>query len=104
MAYAIIRTGGKQYKVTTGDVLDVEKLDVDGDTTTFSDVLLVSNGSGLKAGNPMVEGASVEAEVVEPIRKAKKVIAYKFKRRKGYHRTVGHRRQLTRVRISAING
>jgi len=104
MAYAIIRTGGKQYRVTEGDVLDVEKLNLDGDRTVFTDVLLLNDGDGTKAGNPLIEGATVEAEVLQPLRKAKKVIAYKFKRRQGYHRTVGHRRQLTRVRIASING
>ncbi len=104
MSYAIIRTGGKQYRVSEGDILDVEKINVEGDSATFTDVLLVSDAAGIRTGSPMVAGATVQATVVEPIRKAKKVIAYKFKRRKGYHRTVGHRRQLTRVKISAIVG
>ena len=102
MAYAIIRTGGKQYRVSEGDVLDVEKLDVENGSTTFSDVLLISTAAGVTTGAPAISGATVTAEVIDQL-KAKKVIAYKFKRRKGYHRTVGHRRCLTRVKISAIN-
>ena len=104
MAYAIIKTGGKQYRVAAGDVLDVEKLDsAAGDKTTFSEVLLVSNGSSVSIGAPFVAGATVEAEVVDQHR-GEKVVAYKFKRRKGYHRTVGHRQSLTRLKITGING
>ena len=102
MAYAIIQTGGKQYRVAEGDILDVEKLDVEAGTETkFEDVLFVSNGSNVTIGAPLVKGAAVTAEVVEQT-KGEKVIAYKFKRRKGYHRTVGHRRQLTRLKIKSI--
>ena len=104
MAYAIIKTGGKQYKVSEGDQLDVEKLDLAvGDTTTFDQILAVSADSGLKMGDPVVDGASVTAEVVEQHR-APKVIAFKFKRRKGFHKTKGHRRQLTRLEIKGIQG
>jgi large subunit ribosomal protein L21 len=97
MAYAIIKTGGKQYKVSEGDVIDVEKLDSEiGSETTFSDVLLHSDGKKFTFGS-----GSVVAEVVAA-KKAPKVIAYKYKRRKGYHRTVGHRRQLTQLKIKSI--
>jgi len=103
MSYAIIQTGGKQYRVSEGDVLSVEKLDVEaGKETTFSDVLLVANGDKIEIGAPLVSGASVKAEVVEQY-KDDKVIAFKFKRRKGYHRTVGHRRQLTELKITKIS-
>jgi large subunit ribosomal protein L21 len=103
MSYAIIQTGGKQYRVSEGDVLSVEKLDVEtGKETTFSDVLLVVNGDKVNLGTPLVSGASVKAEVVEQY-KDDKVIAFKFKRRKGYHRTVGHRRQLTELKITKIS-
>jgi large subunit ribosomal protein L21 len=103
MSYAIIQTGGKQYRVSEGDVLSVEKLDVEaGKETTFSDVLLVVNGDKVNFGTPLVSGASVKAEVVEQY-KDDKVIAFKFKRRKGYHRTVGHRRQLTELKITKIS-
>jgi large subunit ribosomal protein L21 len=102
MSYAIIQTGGKQYRVSEGDVLSVEKLDVEaGKETTFSDVLLVVNGDKINLGTPLVSGASVKAEVVDQY-KDDKVIAFKFKRRKGYHRTVGHRRQLTELKITKI--
>ena len=102
MAYAILKAGGKQYKVAEGDIIDVEKLDVEaGQETTFSEVLLHGDGDKLTHGSPLVSGASVIAEVVEQ-RKAPKVIAFKYRRRKGYHRTVGHRQKLTRVRIKSI--
>jgi large subunit ribosomal protein L21 len=103
MSYAIIQTGGKQYRVSEGDVLSVEKLDAEaGKETTFNDVLLVVNGDKINLGAPLVSGASVKAEVVDQY-KDDKVIAFKFKRRKGYHRTVGHRRQLTKLKITKIS-
>jgi large subunit ribosomal protein L21 len=102
MAYAVIQTGGKQYRVAEGDLIEVEKLDVEaGAEARFEQVLLVSNGSSLSIGAPLVSGAAVTAEVVEQT-KAPKVVAFKYKRRKGYHRTVGHRRQLTRLKIKTI--
>lgn len=101
MAYAIVKTGGKQYRVAVGDVIDVEKLDVESGSDTNLDVLLVSNGTALHVGTPTVAGAVVTAEVVDQ-HKGDKVIAFKYKRRKGYHRTVGHRRQLTRLQIKTI--
>ena len=104
MAYAVIKTGGKQYRVSVGELLDVEKLDVaEGAPVTFSEVLAVGEGEGLRVGAPFVSGASVEAKVVNQF-KAPKVIAYKFKRRKGYSRKKGHRQRLTKVEITAING
>jgi large subunit ribosomal protein L21 len=103
MSYAIIQTGGKQYRVSEGDVLSVEKLHAEaGKETTFSDVLLVVNGDKVNLGAPLISGASVKAEVVEQY-KDDKVIAFKFRRRKGYHRTVGHRRQLTKLKITKIS-
>lgn len=102
MAYAIIKTGGKQYRVAEGDVIEVEKLDAEaGSEATFSDILFYSHEGAIKAGAEALSGASVVAEVVAQF-KAPKVIAYKYKRRKGYHRTVGHRRKLTRLRIKTI--
>lgn len=102
MAYAVIQTGGKQYRVAEGDVLDVEKLDVEaGAEAKFDEVLLVSDGTKVSVGAPHVKGAAVTAEVLDQ-HKADKVIAFKYKRRKGYHRTVGHRRQLTRLKIKSI--
>jgi large subunit ribosomal protein L21 len=103
MAYAIIKTGGRQYRVAEGDTIDVDLLDVDaGKTATFGDVLMFADGKNLTHGDPLISGAKVTAEVVEQ-RKDKKVIAFKYRRRKGYHRTVGHRRKLTRVKIKSIN-
>ena len=103
MSYAVIRTGSKQYRVSVSDVLDVDRIQGEpGTVTTFSDVLLVGEGSGVKVGGAL-SGASVVAEVVEQLR-GPKGIAYKYKRRKGYHRTVGFRRELTRVFIKEING
>lgn len=101
MAYAIFKTGGKQYRVAAGDVIDVEKLNAEaGSEATFSEVLLVASGTDIKAGDALA-GATVVAEVIDQI-KAPKVIAFKYRRRKGYHRTVGHRRKLTRLKIKSI--
>ncbi|MCB1230675.1 MAG: 50S ribosomal protein L21 [Verrucomicrobiae bacterium] len=102
MAYAIFKTGGKQYRVSEGDKIAVEKLDAKvGDEVTFSDVLLKGEGENVTVGAPFIDGAAVTAEVVDQAR-AKKVIAFKFKRRKGYHKTKGHRRQITKLQIKSI--
>jgi len=104
MTYAIIKTGGRQYRVAEGDTVDVDLLDVDaGKTATFGEVLMFADGKHVTHGDPLISGAKVTAEIVEQ-RKDKKVIAFKYKRRKGYHRTVGHRRKLTRVKIKSITG
>ncbi|SRR5260221_8453806 len=101
MAYAIFKTGGKQYRVAEGDVIEIEKLDVEaGAEAKFSEVLFIGEGSEIKMGADL-QGAAVVAEVLEQV-KAPKVIAYKFRRRKGYHRTVGHRQKLTRIKITSI--
>jgi large subunit ribosomal protein L21 len=103
MSYAIIKTGGRQYRVAEGDTIDVDLLDVEaGKTATFGEVLMHADGDKLTHGDPLISGAKVTAEVVEQ-RKDKKVIAFKYRRRKGYHRTVGHRRKLTRVKIKSIS-
>ncbi|MEG0590169.1 MAG: 50S ribosomal protein L21 [Lachnospiraceae bacterium] len=100
--YAIIATGGKQYKVAEGDIIKVEKLGVEaGESFTFDQVLAVSD-SELKVGNPTVDGATVEASVVRD-GKAKKIIVYKYKRKTGYHKKNGHRQQYTAVKIDKIN-
>ena len=100
--YAIIATGGKQYKVAEGDIIKVEKLGAEAGTTyTFDQVLAVSN-DGLKIGNPTVEGATVEASVLGD-GKAKKVVVYKYKPKTGYHKKNGHRQQFTKVKIEKIN-
>jgi large subunit ribosomal protein L21 len=103
MAYAIIKTGGRQFRVAEGDTIDVDLLDVEpGKTATLGEVLMFADGKDVTQGSPLVSGAKVTAEVLEQ-RKDKKVIAFKYKRRKGYHRTVGHRRKLTRVKIKSIS-
>src|SRR4029078_5219338 len=103
MAYAIIRTGGRQFRVAEGDTIDVDLLDVEpGKTATIGDVLMFADGKDVSHGNPLVSGAKVTAEVLEQ-RKDKKVVAFKYKRRKGYHRTVGPRRKLPRVKIKTID-
>ncbi len=100
--YAIIATGGKQYKVSEGDIITIEKLGAAaGETVTFDQVLAVNNGE-LVAGSPTVAGATVTASVVKE-GKGKKVIVYKFKRKTGYHKKKGHRQQLTAVKITKIN-
>ncbi len=102
MAYAIIKTGGKQHKVAVGDKLDVTKIEVnEGDNATF-EVLAHGEGESLVVGTPVVAGATVVARVLRQF-KAAKVISFKFKRRKGYHRTRGHRQLLTEVEIVSIN-
>ena len=100
--YAIIATGGKQYKVSEGDIITIEKLGVEaGETVTFDKVLAVNNGE-LSIGCPTVEGATVTATVVKE-GKGKKVIVYKYKRKTGYHKKNGHRQPFTKVEIKAIN-
>lgn len=103
MAYAVIKTGGKQYRVSVGDKLDVELLDgAAGDTITFGEVLAAGEGEGLRFGAPFLSGVSVAAKVVAQF-KGEKVTAFKFRRRKGYHRKKGHRQNLTKVEITSIN-
>ena len=100
--YAIIATGGKQYKVAEGDIIKVEKLGVEaGETVTFDQVLAVNNGE-LAVGAPTVAGATVSGTVVKE-GKAKKVIVYKYKRKSGYHKKNGHRQLYTQVKIDKIN-
>ncbi len=100
--YAIIATGGKQYKVSEGDVIRVEKLGAEaGSAYTFDQVLVVS-GDEVKVGDPVVAGATVDATVIED-GKAKKIIVYKYKRKTGYHKKQGHRQPFTKVKIEKIN-
>lgn len=101
-SYAVIQTGGKQYRVQQGDKLDTERLDAEvGSSIELSEVLAVSDGSTLTVGKPLVEGAGVTVKVLDQFRGEKK-IAFKKKRRKGYTRKVGHRQSLTKVEVESI--
>lgn len=101
--YAIIRTGGKQYQVAAGERLRVEKLVGEvGDTVELNDVLLVAEGETVKVGQPAVEGAKVTAKIVEQ-GKAKKILVFKKKRRKGYQLMRGHRQLYTSLEIKEIS-
>lgn len=101
--YAIIETGGKQYTVSPGDVIDVELLGLDeNEKVDFDSVLTIADGDDVTFGTPKIEGAKVSGEVVSNFRD-KKVVAFKKKRRKGYTRTVGHRQNLTKVKILDIS-
>jgi large subunit ribosomal protein L21 len=102
--YAVIQTGGKQYRVQAGDTLTVERLETEaGQSVTFDHVLLVNQNGTVKVGSPTVAAASVLADVVEH-KRGPKLIAFKMRRRKGYHRTVGHRQELTIVKVKEIVG
>ena len=101
--YAVIKTGGKQYRVAKDDVLIVEKLEAEpGATVEFNEVLLVGEGESVKVGTPVLSGAKVTAELVEQTR-GPKVIAFKKRRRKNSRRKRGHRQDLTKVRITGIS-
>lgn len=100
--YAVLETGSKQYRVTAGETLQVERIKAEaGASFSFDRVLLVNQDGQVTAGSPTVANASVLVDVVEHIRGPKK-IAFKMRRRKGYHRTVGHRQELTVVRVKEI--
>lgn len=100
--YAIIQTGGKQYRVQEGDVLRVEKLDAEaGNTVEIDQVLAVANDGQLKVGTPVVEGAKAVLKVLEH-GKAKKIIVYKYKPKKNYRRKQGHRQAFTKVVVEKI--
>ena len=101
--YAVVQTGSKQYRVKPGDVVEVELLDGDnGKEIALDTVLLVADGDKIQVGKPTVAGASVTAEVIEPDKKAVKVIAFKFRKREGYHRKRGVRAHHTILRIKEI--
>ena len=102
MSYAVIRTGGKQYRVSAGDTVRIEKLPGDiGSSITFGEVLLLG-GDSLKLGKPLVSGASVTGQIVAQDR-AKKIIVFKMRRRKNYRRKNGHRQWYTEVKITGIS-
>ena len=99
--YAIIATGGKQYRVSEGDVIYIEKIDAQVDSTVSFDVLLMGNDGDVKIGTPVVEGVKVEGKVVGQIR-GEKIVVYKYKSKKNYHRRAGHRQPYTKVEITKI--
>ena len=99
--YAIIATGGKQYRVSEGDVIYIEKIDAQVDSTVSFDVLLVGNDGDVKIGTPVVEGVKVEGKVVGQIR-GEKIVVYKYKSKKNYRRKKGHRQPYTKVEITKI--
>ena len=102
--YAVLETGSKQYRVSAGDTLQIERLPVEaGKPFTFDRVLLVNNDGKVAVGSPTVAGATVVADVVGHIRGEKK-LTFKMKRRKGYHKTIGHRQELTVVKVTEIKG
>lgn len=101
--YAVIETGGKQYRVSVGDTISVEKLSAeDGASVTFDKVLMVGGEGSAKVGAPLLSGASVDA-TVDATYKGEKIVIFKYKPKKRYRRRTGHRQQLTRVAITAIN-
>ena len=99
--YAIIATGGKQYRVSEGDVIYIEKIDAEVDSTVSFDVLLVGNEGDVKVGTPVVEGVKVEGKVVAQVR-GEKIIVFKYKAKKNYRRKQGHRQPYTKVEITKI--
>ncbi len=99
--YAIIATGGKQYRVSEGDVIYIEKIDAQVDSTVSFDVLLMGNDGDVKIGTPVVEGVKVEGKVVGQIR-GEKIVVYKYKSKKNYRRKQGHRQPYTKVEIAKI--
>ena len=99
--YAVIVTGGKQYRVSQGDVIYVEKLDQEVDSKVNFDVLMLGSEEGVEIGTPTLAGAKVEGKVVAQV-KGEKVIIFKYKSKKDYHRKAGHRQQYTKVEITSI--
>ena len=99
--YAIIATGGKQYRVSEGDVIYIEKIDAQVDSTVSFDVLLMGNDGDVKIGTPVVEGVKVEGKVVGQIR-GEKIVVYKYKSKKNYRRKQGHRQPYNKVEITKI--
>ena len=101
--YAVIKTGGKQHKVSQGDEISIEKIDGSkGETVFFDEVLMVSSGDDVKVGTPYLKGARVEGEIIVQT-KAGKINVFKMKRRKGFKKKTGHRQKLTRMKIKEIS-
>ena len=102
--YAVIATGGKQYRVVKDDIIDIERIEGDvGKKISFDEVLLVGEGEKIECGTPLLKSAKVDAEIVDQFR-GKKLVVFKMKRRKGWRRKQGHRQELTKVKITKIAG
>lgn len=100
--YAVIETGGKQYRVSNDEILRIEKLDLEvGDTAKFDKVLMIADGADIQVGNPYIEGATVEAEVTAQD-KHKKIIVYKYRAKKHFRKKQGHRQPYTEIKINKI--
>ncbi len=102
MTFAIIKTGGKQYKVAQGDMLSVEKLEVSGDEVVFDQVLLLADGDSVKVGQPTVSGATVSAKVIESGKGDKKMV-FRYKNKTRYRKKKGHRQPFTKLQITKIS-
>lgn len=103
-AYAVIETGGKQYRVGEGQIIDIERLEGEaGQKITLDRVLALSDGNQLQIGAPALDGAAISAEIIEQFR-GDKVVSFKKKRRKGYKKKIGHRQHLTRIKVLALSG
>ena len=100
--YAIIAAGGRQYRVSQGDVIYIDKVNQEADSKISFDVLMIGDEGDVKVGNPILEGAKVEGKVLAQV-KGEKIRVYKYKSKKNYHRTQGHRQPYTKVEITAIN-
>lgn len=100
--YAIIAAGGRQYRVSQGDTIYIDKVDQEADSSISFDVLMIGGEGEVKVGNPIIAGAKVEGKVVAQV-KGEKIKIYKYKSKKNYHRRAGHRQPYTKVEITAIN-
>jgi large subunit ribosomal protein L21 len=101
--YAVIKTGGKQHRVSEGDVLAVEKINGSkGDTVSFEEVLMIAKDGEIKVGTPFLDGVKVVGEIIEQA-KDHKIMVFRMKRRKGFHKKTGHRQKLTRMKIREIS-
>lgn len=101
--YAVVKTGGKEYRISPGDLIRVDKLEGKvGDQVTMKDILMVSHEDQVQVGNPLLSNAVITGEIVQQV-KGRKVLIYKMKRRKNYRRTKGHRQTYTYIRVNEIN-
>ncbi len=101
--YAIIAAGGRQYRVSQGDVIYIDKVDQEDGSSVSFDVLMIGDAGEVRVGNPVLEGAKAEGKVLAQV-KGEKIIVYKYKSKKNYHRHIGHRQPYTKVEITGIQG